>query len=344
MQCVTCGFENVPGISRCARCASAMDLATVSIEPPRSREHPWESLIHNRLARGIRWCGVLWSLVTGACAVVFRPVPGASWTALVLTLVPGLGHWSLGRRAMGGLVFLLWLAAMLLALLAIGTGAGWFWFLTAMGAHSLTYALLLRHSLTSQSALMQAGVGLAISLCLLFLIYLPALSLTARVVGVMPVTGVHGTPVVRSGDVVLYRGPWTSHGPRRTGELVAYRIRRNAGQGFVIAAGYGLDRVVGLPGEVVELQQGTVTVNGQTLDIEHHPLGNLSRYPDVTIRVPVGTYAIFPSTLFRNHGGNLPPRLVESATVVSDADILGPVFWRLRPWGRFGPIKQPPAE
>jgi hypothetical protein len=108
----------------------------------------------------------------------------------------------------------------------------------------------------------------------------------------------------------------------------------------VVRDGFGLDRIVGVPGDYVELKKGRLLVNGQPPRPEEMPLGRTTELVDFAFRVGRGQYAIVPSRLdLAIYGKAQAVPILQQISLVSDDDVLGRVVLRLRPWSRFGRIQ-----
>jgi signal peptidase I len=148
--------------------------------------------------------------------------------------------------------------------------------------------------------------------------------------------------LIQDGDAVLHEGSWTRPETFHRGDLVVYRVggSRYAQPGYVVPEGFGLDRVVGVPGDDVQLKEGRLLVNGQPPGPEQMPLGKVSPLVDFAFRVENGQYAIVPSRLdLAIHGTVQAAPILQQIALVSDNDVLGRVVLRLRPWSRFGRIQ-----
>lgn len=95
------------------------------------------------------------------------------------------------------------------------------------------------------------------------------------------IDGASMLPALRDGDRVWSeRVSYLLGGPRR-GDIVLIAARR--GNGFV-------KRVIGLPGEVVEIRRGQVLIGGLPLDEPYLPRLDMEDFPPVA--VPPGSYFV----------------------------------------------------
>src|SRR6185369_10691777 len=135
MQCVTCGFENMPGSDACGRCGTSLRLATavMDVQPPRAGK------FRKNLRRVLPARKMYYSVrdQAGAVPVPRMPhlpdtvMPSINWVGDVppwpLTLrmvIPGWSHFYAGKRARGHLFLWGFLACLLPGLLLMGTPWG----------------------------------------------------------------------------------------------------------------------------------------------------------------------------------------------------------------------------
>jgi signal peptidase I len=231
---------------------------------------------------------------------------------------------------------------MLGALAYVGAPNGWRFFILGIIIHAMCIGMVLRSALARYSRLTQMLTGVATGFVLLFGVYVPLVALGSSVATAVQVNGVFRPGLIHNGDVLVCQGTFTRPRTFRRGDLVMYRIGSNVGPGFYVRSGYGVDRILGLPGDRVQMKRARLFVNGEPVPPDHLPLGVLSGISDFDITVGDRGYLILPS-LFELHGlhyGNdqLRRDVLLAVALVPRADILGPVFWRLRPLSRFGPL------
>ena len=130
----------------------------------------------------------------------------------------------------------------------------------------------------------------------------------------------------QGGLYVINRTPWGQELQR--GDLVAYRIQPQAGE-TRIREGTGLDKVVAIPGDVVEFRKAELRINGIP-QAKHHDMPNGGR-----LVLPEGYWLVWP-TLERTIQGNVAPATISQAMLeigtLAREDILGKPFgfrlWR----------------
>jgi hypothetical protein len=165
----------------------------------------------------------------------------------------------------------------------------------------------------------------------------------------LQVFGVLASTEVANGDGLLYQGRWLRTKEFERGDLVVFEIEgRRYGQliglgygyGYILGDGLAIDRIIGVPGDVVEIAGGMLSVNGKSPEANVRPLLGMRNYG--TLRVALGPeeYAILPSTLQLAIHGQVPigPIFERLVRVPRDA-VLGRVVFRLHPLARIGTVE-----
>jgi len=352
MQCPVCQFENVPGLARCVRCQTALKLGGVAVEPPRSRRPPTRRRRAYHLARagaGRRARLAAFLRRHG----VERPFAGTDWDGVLWSVIPGLGHIRRGNRRVGRILLGVWAAALFAALLWAGTGWGWLFYMTAASVHGSTIAVFLSGFLRERGILARMFTGFAVFLILYVFAYMPLVRGASAVVRPLQIQGVGIAQELRNGDVLLYSGRLLRRGAFERGDLVVYAVRERAvrvhldpGFNFIVRAGYWADRIIGLPGDRVEIRQGVLRVNEEAVPGDRGPVGGLQDLSDFSLTVPAYTFLVLPTEMLS--------RIVIPATIldrpgalqaayarlvyIEEREVLGRVLWRTRPVSRFGPV------
>jgi len=346
MRCPSCGFHNLPTQVACGRCGSLLDLAGVSVQPPRAAQAGllarWSRRLERRLGRRHgrpsarerrSWRDRL-----------LTPWPGVSIVACGLSLLPGLGQRAAGQRARGWWLLGGWTVALVLARRGVGTWPGRLLAATALGVHVLACTLLLEGWLRGRSLGARLLVGLGCWLTLSRGLYLPATGLARKLVSPAELATRVASPLLADGDYLRCHGPWLGRPRPQRGDLVLYRQPELRAGGVVARAGQGLDRILGLAGDRVEIAAGEVRVDGRLLSPEEGPVARLPPHVTVDVSAGAGELVIFPSLQeplppaeFWRHQAGSGRHLV----VLAESEVLGGVLWRLRPWRRFGPLPAP---
>ena len=142
------------------------------------------------------------------------------------------------------------------------------------------------------------------------------------------VSGPSMEPTLSHGErLIILKFPYIFGNPR-IGEIVAFPYKENPSQHFV-------KRVVGLPGDVVDIRDRRITVNGAELDddFSSEPLvsvGNAA-FPIV---VPADSYFV----LGDNRDQSNDSRFI-GVGCIRKADMMGRVSLRYWPLNKFGTVK-----
>ena len=342
MQCVNCDFENMPGTAACARCGSVLQFGEICIEPPRATK--------GRIATRVRqmWYPLRDGLgrvrVSRRQLSLLLPEP-VSRSALLRSIIPGLGHLKTHRRGLGWCLLCAWLIFLLLTLVSLGTGSHFLFRNLVVMTHAAAIVSLFGASLGYERLLVRALFGFVVFAGLHLLLYQPIAWACTRACVLLPVPQIGANDVVRQGDVLLYEGPWLRPESFRRGDLVTYRIDHQQTSGYYIQAGFGLDRVVAVAGDHVQLVEGRLYINGASPPEGDGPLAALPLLDELELDVGPGDCLILPTclnvTLPAGHAGNQTAhqQLIRSVSVVAEDDIRGRVVFRLRPLKRFGSVR-----
>jgi hypothetical protein len=324
----------------CVRCQSLLDLATVDVVPPRAAGGALPRALRRGARRG-RWR--LGERIARIRAALRRRFDASvDWRLLVRSILPGYGHLRAGRRTPGLALLGTWSGLVVLILLSAGSGWAWLFWLMALGLHCAVLSAVLAPALQGTRLTYRMATGLLIYGILCAGLYLPARWMAGRVVLPFRVHGLRETALVANGDTVLCAGPWLRPDRWERGDLVLYRIRPASAGGIVIREGFGLDRIVGVEGDRIDLAGGVLTVNGTPVPPEIAPIGGLQRLPENMWIVPRRSVLILPSTFAFEGYGNYRAQLPRAASMVAtvdEHDVLGQVLWRLRPWSRHGRLE-----
>lgn len=342
MQCINCGFENIPGMDVCVHCQSRMVLGDVAVVPPRA------SWVHSPT----RWRQAWYRSRLGLkrIADAFRSRWVTNWStdvpdAVMGSVIPGLGLIRKGIGLLGWPLLIVWSAVLLATLASIGTLSYVFWISGLATIHAVGIVAAMRPLLRFEGVFWRAGFGVFCFLIVRFGAYGAVEWVGSGLYVPLPLQGVISTQVLRNGDGILYDGRWLRPDSFQRGDLVVFRIRgadiRTGGTyWYVIPDGLAVDRIVGVPGDRVELVNGSVLVNGEPAASYAYPLGSLRQYGNVSVTLGPVEYAIFPSTVpFAVHGYVPVGSLVEILAHVHSDDILGRVVFRLHPWSNIGRVE-----
>lgn len=337
MECPNCQFQNVPGMRACARCQSTLDLSSVQIEPPRAGVRVLPTSVRQASFRG----GLALGNGLRRAGRSIKVHPDLNMGALARSVIPGWGHRRLGYRRFGWGATAAWLFLAFVAFFMQGGPGGWTAYFVLVGWHSFVVSLILANALRDASMRRRVVVGILAYALLNGLIYLPAGLLMRQFVVPFTAAGIASGPVLRNGDVVLRTGPWLGPGLLDRGDVVVYRfIRLQVGGHANAQGGFGIDRVLAVPGDEVSMGSEGVRVNGTLLAKDAGPLRPIL-LPTFTTTVPEGSYLILPSVLQIHLQGDqsLRDALIRSVCLVPASEIDGKVLCRTRPFARAGALR-----
>ena len=278
MRCPSCGFENMPGRDACGRCGAQLVA---------SGEHAAEEFMPARAGAGKRlrpfgyWLNrVLDGRPRGAYLRLARflrgssRIPGVSMAAMLLSVLPGLGHLLSGRRRAALVAAGVWL-------LAVFVTAN---FYTGAPRQVLVGLLVAWHAgvvfhagrvwRTTPAAFDRVRVMLLV-LVIATAAYLGVDAVARSHVRFVPTPYAIASLDMREGDVLTFR---PNRGTLRRGDVclvvdTLYRGVHNVGGGYVdfrIVDGMVI-RLIALPGDTVEVSADGVKVNGEFLDAGDMP-------------------------------------------------------------------------
>lgn len=338
MECPSCTFQNMPGLTSCVRCGTLMDLSGVDVMPVRASSGRAVRQAQAAARSARRTAAESVRALTGSVplGVTFGDVSAAQ---LLFCLVPGLPQIRselFPLRLLGWAVLGLWCLVLLLAAAFVGTTLSTLLCFALLSVHGFSISLLFTRSLQQVATPLRFGFGVAVYILLLAL-YGPALSIVRGIATVVPVNHLPPGSVLHNDDVLLRTGRWTRPKTFQRGDVVVAEIVQRNDGGVIVRGGLNIDRVIGLPGDLIELTDGVLSVNGAPVPAELQPLNPAGMPRQGAIRVPDATYAVFPSTLQLNRLQNMPGLLTD-LSMYSEDNILGRVILRVRPWSRFGRI------
>ncbi|MBY0262028.1 MAG: S26 family signal peptidase [Phycisphaerales bacterium] len=341
MECPSCTFQNMPGLTSCVRCGTLMDLSGVDVMPVRASSGR-AGRRAQAAARSVR------QSATDAAHALERRVPlgltfgDVSAAQLLHCLVPGLPQIRSEfppLRLLGWAVLGLWLSFLALAGLFVGTTFSTLLCFGLLSIHGFSISLLFTRSLQNVSIGLRFAFGIGVYI-LLFAVYGPALAGVRSVAVVVPVNNLRVEGAIHNDDILLRTGRWTRPKAFARGDLVVAQIGWRNDGGLIIRGGLNIDRIIGVPGDVVQARDGALVVNDEVAPPDRQPLAGASWLGSGAITVPDSTYLIMPSTLALAPIVNRPD-LNGAISLYREDDILGRVILRVRPWSRFGRIDTP---
>ncbi len=335
MQCPSCQFENMPGITVCGRCGARLQFSPAEIEvhPPRASQRA------KRLRRWFpwyRWAAVVRSATERIPALRVPELDGQRlpWGVCLRMVVPGWPQTYTGQRQRGRWMLGLFLVLFAAGMVAIGTSCGALLLGTAVAVHISSIMDVLwpiAHDPRDRALAVLVGV-VAVGA----VVYAPPVWLLSQIVGVRRIAITAGP--LQAGDVFLYR-------PGRavnTGDVVLYEIPR-AQVPTRTATGYAavyrvqgeyVDRIIARAGQAIVWEDGRLYVDGQRAPFQ--PLHPDTVTTDLRFTVPQGYYGILPSTQPQD-APPFPPDIWQALSLVRPSQIRGRVVlrqWPLWRWGR----------
>jgi signal peptidase I len=339
MQCTNCGFQNMPGSDVCGRCATSLGLATavLDVHPPRA------GALTKRARRLLpvrkAYFRTRDALHTAEIAARARQVTGPlpAFPVLARLIVPGWPHFYLKQYWRGAAFLLAYVACIVPALLLFGSMWGSIWLGLAFSVHSSAGLNIITQTFAEADVRGRIGRSIVVSLVLWMLVYWPAVWMLGRVADPHTVQTALGQ--FQSGDII-----WVNH--RKTparGDVVLYdtgtdlnNVPREGHRPVIVYTGENIDRILAVPGDVVECRAGQLFVNGA-------PSAWLPLYPrklpdSLNWSVPVGQYLIVPSGV-RGMGSLEDPMIWQTTGSVPRENIAGRAWLQSLPLSRFHVIR-----
>lgn len=292
MQCQRCHFENMPGEPRCFKCGSVLEapVGALDVHPPRmaSWKRPWRGL-SRRLRRHSPVDAVESKLPTQWASDNADIIWGIS-----LSVVPGFAHLLKGgvRRILWP--WLLWLVFLALNAFLFRTAWGW----RALGVAAALHAWIvfdfalrghLKEGLERVFAVLSIFAALMLAYVCLALFCVPGMAFIRTPMSIPDAN-------VISGDTLLLRTLLDDSPPLTRGTLVAFQARAIGRSGTRTTIG----QIVGLPDELLVIDQHVYTVNGRTLSADEYPVP--AWFPRQRIEVRVRPHHYFVSSAYRARG------------------------------------------
>jgi len=314
MRCNRCGFENMPRLKTCIQCSSVLAVtAPVPTTPPRAGWtkglRPIRYWLNRRL--GFHVFDSLREPVAEAARTTTTGLAGLAWA--FLSVVPGLAHLFQRRLKEIRWPLLAWFVALLAGLLFYGTDLGG----TLLGVASAVHAWILVDASRLRRHVRALGVNLVavmIAFVVLFWgVYGGVRRFAGRYVnGVFAPQRIAAMGIERGDYILASRRAYQSIPPQR-GDLVLYETQgahfRGQNANYVFDGGLAMARVLGLPGESVRVEAGTITIaRGGETRASFATTGVLAKVKD-TFVVPEGHCFCLPQGLFSQR--RIPVHLIQ---------------------------------
>ncbi len=342
MQCSSCQFENMPGVSNCGRCGAALNLASASVErlsaprPPLGQALAAIDYIFSRL-RGSPEDWVLgWDKIIHKRLVSLKRnrIP---WGLLLRMIIPGWPQFYRGRKLAGAIFLCGYLVCIPLGFLYFGTNLGSVFLGLVMTFHASSVAdIVIAHADDGESRLLYCIACLAL---VGILIYFPANLLIDRVA--VPQHFLIDAPPFLAGDVIIYNPSAYRHSDPQIGDMVMYHLpheriyaRRNVIYDFHGQEVVG--RLIAGPRQQITCEKGQLKVDNQIspwsdLYSEYYPKSD-------SVTVPLDRYFVMTG-FARMPFQPVPKELWLRFSMVPRERIIGKVYFRNQPLSRFGFIR-----
>lgn len=334
MQCPSCQFENMPGLTRCGRCAGVLATGEVQIDVQPPRAGARRKRLRRRLSAlpaARERLGRLSEKLAGGVIPDWRMPDVPESSLLWRMIVPGWAQHFCGHRLRGHLFFWTYLLLAVAGVLTFGMGLGPLLIGAALACHALS--ILDMVLIEGSTAWERLGTGLATMAILLGGLYVPLWLVGNRVARPL-VMQLNAAPFA-AGDVLLVND-WHTPLP---GDIVAYEIpfhlhRYNdptRGNTVIQFQGLRVDRILAGPGQTLRIDKDRYTVDGQPTT--HRPL-DPHRFPSVlTLKAGPGEWLILPSADIYMNAEILP-----TVARVPQSEVTGRVWLRSHPLSRFGRV------
>jgi signal peptidase I len=330
MQCVNCGFQNMPSSQVCGRCNTSLGIATavMDVRPPRA------GAMTKRLRRILpirralyRTVDTLTSDATSGrvryIAENFPPFP-----IFVRLIFPGWSHFYLKQPVRGALFAIGFVACLIPSLWTFGTWESSIWFGLAFSVHSSAALDIVTQTFADAGMRDRMARSIGVSLVLGVCLYLPVVLLVSAVAN--PRTIMANNGAFQYGDVILVNR-WAN---LRPGDIVVYTMQYEHDAGrigyhhtIMEFHGENVDRILAIGGDRVQCIKGVLYVND--LVASNLPL-NMHKFPDkLDWTVPADRYFILPSGPARIVMDNSD--LWQTAANVSREDIAGRAYMQIAP-------------
>jgi hypothetical protein len=205
---------------------------------------------------------------------------------LASLLVPGLAFYVEGQRSIAKAIFCGYLFALLVFMIWLGHPFANLISGLMIGTHVTCILYLLRRQLAGARLATRILVPLLLVLALSQLVYLPLLGLMQNHL-FMPLR-VHGQVFV------VQRQAWPLS--VRRGDCIAYQVAEFRAGMYRVEAGYGLDKVIGLPGDRIQFMADQFLVN----DVPHPLQPHMPRTGEWV--VPKKHWFVWPNLAITGHG------------------------------------------
>jgi hypothetical protein len=256
---------------------------------------------------------------------------------LVLSVIPGLAHLVQGRFKEIRWYFLAWLMLFLSGLFLYPGAFGFALLGLAIGVH---VGIALQYGLFKElPRVVDKVVAAAAGVIVLALVYraLLGLLLSGLVGGYTPL----GVPYygISTGDYLLARRQSLSSEELPRGSIVFVHPATIVGGAHASkrrSRRVTVGEIIGLPGELVEIQKDAFAVGGERLDPDRYPVPTWLRNRQSSVKVDNECYFVSSEYELRAHGQRLTEANIRNACIFRAPDIEGRAFMIWQPLQRRG--------
>jgi hypothetical protein len=334
MQCNQCHFENMPGLTRCFKCGSVLVASEpLDVNPPRMRR--WKKPLRdfNRMIRG---SGVAWQIPRPAW---IKSVADDIFLGMVVSVIPGLGHYLYGRLRSVIWLLLIWLLLILGCIFMYGSSVAMFLFGLAIGLHGW---IAISCSYLEHQKEFSRRVGVMAVLCLVFafLYYTASGWIFSDFVGQYSAMNFESYKV-KYGDFLLARHSLLHKQLLLPGDLVLAHAAYVGGHDGLFDRNEALvvGQIIGVPDDTVTVKEGVYSLNDKTLDRARFPVPRWLQNADISVTIPAESYFLSCEYTVGGHNFVLTNDYIRQACVIRKERINSKVFMRWLPLANRGFIK-----
>lgn len=341
IKCIKCGLENLDHVSICVECGNPLiqdedTKAELILYPPRAGKFKFFRIFFYKILRNTG------SLNTKQPEKNENEHNGRPWGELLLDLadfkwalasvIPGFGHVLQKRYYRAFMFFALWLACILFGIFFYGRIISNICFGCAIAIHASAAFDCLPLSLPFFNNI-RSRVSIMASLLIFTIIcyYLFFNIVNDRIFGTW-INYARAEPFFLRGDFLLVQ----RQDNYKRGDIVFYETHGQWGSrgydaNFYIPPGIFFDRIVGLPGENIEIIKGKIFVNDKPLNPEYYPIKQ-DMVRDMKVVLAENQYFIYDSLSPRQN--QFPIELLRLHNVVEEDNIQGRAFMIYAPLSR----------
>lgn len=344
IECSKCGLANLDHVSVCVDCGTSLvqegKVPELKVYPPRAGRFKKLCLLFYKINRNIG------SLDTSKPVhlpvnIDIEKTPGKSFREYLLdfadfkgaaaSIIPGLGHVIQKRYLRALIVVIFYLLFIALGVLFYGRVLSNLFFGCAISLHAIAIfdCLPLAKPFFNNIG---SRVSIMVSIIILTIVvyYYINDQISEQIFGSW-INVTQGEPVISQGDFILIR----KQEKYQRGDIVfcfGEGMQNSRGYEYTyLQAGLFFDRIIGLPGEKVEVMDHKIFVNGEFLTEEFLPLQHKSFRP-MTVILGENQYFVYDSTNPGLH--RFSKDMFRLHNIVTEDNIRGRAFMIYAPYSR----------